>query len=130
MANEITITGSLVLNRSTDPKFSESMKFSGVQLDQDGSDYMSGSQVVDHTAGEANLAKGNITDVGWFILKNLNTDVTHILGVGGVTNQRWLKVPGGFCVGPIYLGAGITEVKVIVDGGSTNINVEYLLVEN
>ena len=130
MANEITLTGSLGLNRNTDPKFSESMKFSGVQLDQAGSDYMSGSQVVATGAAEATLKKGNITDVGWFILKNLNTNVAHILGVGGVTNQRWLKVPGGHCVGPIYLGAGIANVFVIVDSGSTNINVEYLLVEN
>ena len=130
MANEITVGGSLRLNRSTDPKFSESMKFSGVQVDQSGSDYMSGTQLIANGASETNLAKGNITDIGWFIIKNLNTNAAHILGVGAVAGQRPIKVPGGYSVGPIYFGATITQVKVIVDSGGADINVEYLLVEN
>lgn len=130
MANEITVGGSLRLNRSADPKFSSSMKFSGVRLDQSGSDYMSGTQLITNGASEATLKKGNITDVGWFIIRNLNTNAAHILGVGASTGQRPIKVPGGFSVGPIYFGATITQVYVIVDSGSTNINIEYLIVEN
>ena len=122
MANEITITGSLVLNRSTDPKFSQSMKFSGIQSTQSGSDYMCGSQVI--TTGEENLDKGNdIGTIGYFMLKNLHA--TNSVTIGTSTGELPIKVLAGQAVGPVYVDAA--EVIVLASGSATTI--EYLIIE-
>ena len=122
MANEITITGSLVLNRSTDPKYSESMKFSGIQSTQSGSDYMCGSQVI--TTSEEDLEKGtDIGTIGYFMLKNLHA--TNFVTIGTATGELPIKVLAGQAVGPVYVNAA--EVIVLASGSDTT--VEYLLIE-
>ena len=123
MANEITITGSLVLNRSTDPKYSDSMKFSGIQSDQAGDAYVAGSQTIEHTDDEA-LAKGEIGTIGFFMLKNLDpTDfVTIGISDGGT---KIIKVLAGHSVGPVY----VETANLWVQADTSSCVVEYLLIE-
>ena len=121
MANEITIGGSLRLNRSSVPKYSDSMKYSGIQITQTGSDYQSGSQNIG--TSEENLAKGDIGTIGWFCLKNL--DASNYVTIGTTSSQLPIKVLAGQAVGPVYVDAA----NVIVLANTSAVNVEYLLIE-
>ena len=123
MANEITITGSLVLNRSTAPKFSDSMKFSGIQTGQAGDAYVAGSQTIGYAADEA-LAKGEIALIGFFMLKNL--DPTDFVTIGLTDNgTKVIKVLAGHVVGPVYVDAA----NLWVQADTSDCVVEYLLIE-
>lgn len=123
MANEITVGGSLRLNRSTAPKHSESMKFSGIQSTQAGNDYASGSQTIQHTADEA-LAKGEIGTIGFFMLKNL--DPTNFVTIGLTDGgTKVIKVLAGHSVGPVY----VDSAALWIQADTASVIVQYLLIE-
>ena len=123
MANEITIGGSLRLSRSTAPKHTETMKFSGIQSTQAGNDYVSGSQTIGNSADEA-LAKGEIGTIGFFMLKNL--DGTNFITIGiSDGGTKIIKVLAGHSVGPIYVDTG----NLWVQADTASVIVQYLLIE-
>ena len=124
MADEIKISGSLVFNRNTDPLYKESISFSK-QIDQAavmGEHYSSMSQEIGFAA-EENLDKGEITTVGWFILKNL--DDTNFVTLGTVTGQLPIKVKPGAMVGPVSVSA----TNIIAQADTAAVKVQFLLVE-
>jgi len=125
MANEISVTSGLSLNRTTAPASSVS-KNASVQVDQSAATggFVFGSAVIG--ASEETLEKSDITTIGWVWVKNLTASGSNYVSLGSVSGQRPVLAYPGETAGPVRINAA----EVYIESSSGNQNIEFVLIES
>ena len=93
-------------------------------LDVSGTEYIDNVQSVGIT--KENLSKGDITTIGYVVMKNL--DATNYCSFGDDADSPSIEAKAGEVIGPLRWARGVSEVSAKADTGACRIR--YLMIED